>query len=124
MIATHDDATAFDRLREEWNPLLRDSAADSLFLTWEWLSTWWRHLSAGRRLRLVTVRDGATLIAIAPLSVRPRDPWRLVPFCALELLGMGPVGSDYIDVIVRRGREADALSALSVHLAGQDLPVD
>src|SRR5262249_38093544 len=31
-------------LRGEWTDLLAESAADCLFLTWEWLSTWWNHL--------------------------------------------------------------------------------
>src|SRR5262245_43077359 len=31
-------------LRDEWTALLARSDADNVFLTWEWCSTWWRHL--------------------------------------------------------------------------------
>ena len=42
MVEIIDDVAAFERLRPEWTRLLQASAADSLFLTWEWLFTWWQ----------------------------------------------------------------------------------
>ena len=77
-------------LREEWNELLAASAADGLFLTWEWLSHWWRHLSAGRRLSLTLVRAGGELVAIAPLAVRRRRVAGLLPVRSLEFLDDSP----------------------------------
>ena len=46
------DSETFTALGEEWDELLASSEADCVFLTWEWLHTWWNHLAAGRRLRL------------------------------------------------------------------------
>lgn len=112
-----DDVGRFHALREEWNALLERSAADCLFLTWEWLYTWWKHLAAGRRLHLLVVRDGDGLAAIAPLTRRPAALGRLLPFPALEFLGTGNVGSDYLDVILRRGKERDAVETLAGALA-------
>ena len=111
-----EDLGGFEKLREEWTELLDASASNCLFLTWEWLYTWWKHLSAGRRLFIITVRYGRELVAIAPLALRPPQPIRLVPFHALEFLGMGDVGSDYLDVIVRRGKEQDACKVLAAYL--------
>ena len=108
-------------LREEWNELLADSSADCLFLTWEWLSTWWRHLSGDRRLFVLMVRSQGRLVAIAPLVVRPPGISRILPFPALEFLGTGSAGSDYLDLIIRRGMEEPVLSALSEHLCGKKL---
>src|SRR5204862_4045645 len=48
-----EDPARFTALREEWDELLASSAADCIFLTWEWLHTWWNHLAAGRRLYLI-----------------------------------------------------------------------
>lgn len=110
---------AFHQLREEWNALLRESSSDSVFLTWEWLYTWWRHLAGGRRLAIVTLRDGGELIAIAPLCLRPPRPVRLLPFRSLEFLGTGFVGSDYLDFIIRRGREEVALEAIERFLRAE-----
>lgn len=105
-----DDRWGFTALRPEWNELLRASGADCPFLTWEWLHSWWRHLGDASALRIVTVRAGDELIAIAPLreSASPVK-W----FSTLEFLGTGEAGSDYLDLIVRTGREAEAIPALA-----------
>jgi len=112
------------RMREEWNDLLEDSAADCLFLTWEWLSTWWRHLSGDRKLHLATVRSRGRLVALAPLVVRPPGISSVLPFPALEFMGTGSIGSDYLDVVVRRGEEERALKDLAEHLAGTNRAVE
>src|SRR5215208_543538 len=36
-----EDSWGFTSLGPSWNELLRDSAADNPFLTWEWLQAWW-----------------------------------------------------------------------------------
>lgn len=117
MLTVHEihDTLAFEALETEWRELLADSAADPLFLSWEWLFAWWCHLGAGRRLRIVAVRDCARLIAVAPLVVRARALRRLQPFETLEFLGTGTAGSDYLDLIVRRGYEAPALREFHRH---------
>lgn len=111
-----EDADRFAALAPEWNALLEASASDGLFLTWEWLYTWWRHLSGNGRLFLLTVRCGPELVAVAPLALAPPRIERLLPFRSLEFLGTGSVGSDYLDLIVRRGWEDEALPALADHL--------
>ena len=108
----HDPA-AFTAMREEWNRLLRESAADTPFLTWEWLHTWWRHLGESSSLRLLVVRSGGDLIAIAPLRlVNSALYW----FSRLEFLGTGHAGSDYLDLIVRREHEAESIDAIAQYL--------
>lgn len=124
MVEVIEDTASFERLREEWNELLEASASDCLFLTWEWLHTWWKHLSEDRRLFIIAVRSGRELIAIAPLAVRPRKLTRLLPFRSLEFLGIGSVGSDYLDLVIRRGREHEALQALAKYLADGKLTLE
>jgi CelD/BcsL family acetyltransferase involved in cellulose biosynthesis len=105
-----DSAGRFAALRVEWSELLAASSAESPFLTWEWLNAWWTHVGAPRRLAIVAVREGDQLIALAPLCAsRGRLPflWRW------EFMGTGFAGSDYLDAIVRRGRELDAMRALA-----------
>src|SRR5512140_2391332 len=119
-----ETAGEFDSLRGDWDQLLASSASDCVFLTWDWLRTWWTHLGARRRLRIVTVRKEGRLIALAPLAVRPGSLRRLFPFPAVEFLGSGTVGSDYLDFIVRKGDEADGLSALCSALGRRDLMLE
>jgi CelD/BcsL family acetyltransferase involved in cellulose biosynthesis len=113
-----ENADRFAAMQAEWNELLASSAAESPFLTWEWLNAWWTHLGAGRRLAIVAVRDGARLVALAPLCAsRGRMPllWHY------ELMGTGFAGSDYLDAIVRQGCEAEVLAALARFLQEQDV---
>lgn len=118
-IETITDAQQFAGLRDQWTALLADSQASGLFLTWEWLHTWWRHCGTGRSLRLLAVRRGDELIGLAPLAVGPRRLTRAGPFRSLEFLGTGSVGSDYLDFIARRGHEADVLAVLAGSLGRQ-----
>ena len=118
-VETITEVEAFRDLREEWTLLLARSDADCLFLTWEWLHTWWTHLAAGRRLFIVAVRSGGELIGVAPLAVSAGRRAGLAPLSSLTFLGTGSVGSDYLDVIVARGREAEAYDGLARCLADQ-----
>jgi CelD/BcsL family acetyltransferase involved in cellulose biosynthesis len=104
-------------MRAEWNELLEKSDSDCLFLTWEWLSTWWRHLAGDRRLFMPAVRDRGELVAIAPLVLRPPGISTILPFPALEFMGTGSIGSDYLDVIIKRGHEEKAMKAIAECLA-------
>ena len=117
MIERIENTAGFEKLREEWASLLEASASNSLFLTWEWLSTWWRHLSERRGLFLLAARRDGELVAMAPLALRPCRPTHLRPFRSLEFLGTGSVGSDYLDVVIRRGGEPEAQEALAGYLA-------
>lgn len=119
-----EDVYAFAALRAEWRELLENSSADCIFLTWEWMYTWWKHLSTGRQLHLITVRRGGRLVGIAPLAVRPRQPQRLFPFHALEFIATGSVGSDYLDFIIRRGEEAAVTEAFATSLADGELMLE
>ena len=112
-----EDPAAFQALREEWDELLAASLADSFFLTWEWLYAWWTHLAGDRRLFLLVARQGGRLVAIAPLSLRARRVAGVLPLRSVEFLGADRLSSDYLDVIVRRGWEAEAIPALAQYLA-------
>ncbi len=119
-----DDEARFARLGCEWPALLAASAADRPFLSWEWLSTWWRHLRAGRRLHVLALREGGDFIGIAPFALRPPALGRLLPFRAVEFLGTGYVGSDYLDLIVARGSEARAIGAIADYLDGRSMALE
>jgi CelD/BcsL family acetyltransferase involved in cellulose biosynthesis len=112
-------ASAFQNLEPEWNGLLQRSDSDCLFLTREWLSTWWKHLAEDRRLAILAVRWGGELAALAPCCVRPADWSRARPFRTMEFLGSGYVGSDYLDFVVRSGFDEDVRNALVSRLAAQ-----
>jgi len=113
-----EDEAGFAGMAREWDTLLCASRARCLFLTWEWLHTWWRHLGARHRLSILAVRDGERLIGIAPFALRRR--WMpLAPLAALEFLGTGDVGSDYLDLISAPADEERVLGAVEEAIAAR-----
>jgi CelD/BcsL family acetyltransferase involved in cellulose biosynthesis len=119
-----DDGPGFAKLKLEWSDLLESSTSQNLFLTWEWLHTWWKHLAADGQLSILAVRCGGELAALAPFGVRPPSLSRRRFFPVQEFLGSGNAGSDYLDFIVRRGCEPKALQAFASYLAGERLMLD
>lgn len=112
----YTDAGGFAALHQEWNPLLRDSASDTLFLTWEWQSTWWEHLGEDE-LYLIAVRDGGHLSGIAPLYLTTSDDG----LKTLSVVGCRDV-SDYLDLIAASGQEAKVYGALLDWLESDEAP--
>ncbi len=92
-----------------------------MFLTWEWLVTWWQIFGAGRSLRLVTLRDpGGTLVAIAPFALREARRAG-VRTRVLELLGTNEppadaIWSERIDMFALPSYEHAAVTAIAHHL--------
>ena len=117
MVERIDNEAGFAGLKDEWTQLLESSSSHCLFLTWEWLYAWWRRLGGRKKLSILAVRRDGRLIAIAPLAVSAPDYSRLQPFRIVEFLGIGFVGSDYLDVIARSGKEQEALDELAEYLA-------
>ncbi|MBI4789505.1 MAG: GNAT family N-acetyltransferase [Chloroflexi bacterium] len=118
------DEGVFDRLKPEWNDLLRRSVSDTLFLTWEWQTTWWRNLGRGA-LRIITVRDDAgRLVGLLPLFADPppdSGPSDTAAPNTLSLIG-GLDVSDYLDALVARGFEPSVYAAILNALARPDFP--
>lgn len=114
-----DNTVDLDSLREEWDALLERSAANNVFLTWEWLRTWWKYLAERRNLQVLALRQGGELKAVAPLGIRRASLRRLFPFRSVDFLGTGTAGSDYLDLIVQQGWEEEAVDAIS-HAVGSN----
>ena len=103
------ERAAFERLRPAWNRLLRGSASDTPFLTWEWAWAWWQSYGEGRELWLITVEVGGELVGLAPLY-RERRRWLgALSYRALALVGDGSADSDYLDVVAWAGEEPRVL---------------
>lgn len=117
------DNQQFSNLREEWTELLHDSEIDCIFLTWEWLFTWWQYLGEDRKLLIIAVRKNGQLIGLAPLAIRPSRWKRLLPFKAVEFLGTGNAGSDYLDLILRKSFEQEAMREIAAELDQRRLTV-
>ena len=69
-ILTYQHLEQFKSLRENWTSLLRQSQNQAIFLTWEWLYAWEKHLGKQRELWLVTALINDNLVGIAPLMLK------------------------------------------------------
>lgn len=116
------DTGEFMKLAGFWNNLLSKSAADTIFLTWEWVSNWWQVYSHNKELYVLTLKDNeSTLIGIAPLYIRKNKILKGFPVNGVQFLGTGEdVSPDYLDFIILQGRESEALDAFIRHLASKD----
>jgi CelD/BcsL family acetyltransferase involved in cellulose biosynthesis len=109
---------AFEALRQEWNAAAAANVDPNVFLTWEWLATWWRYFgepNANAELHVVTVRDEEGLVAAAPLF---RKHWGYGPLRAPVLHQISYDAGDYGGVLLLR-RHGEAVDALVDHLAQQ-----
>ena len=109
------NAEEFACLRDEWNGLLKASTSDGVFLTHQWLSCWWRHLSEGRRLSILLARESGKLVGILPVARRRPQYARMIP-AIFEFLGSGVIGSDYLDLIAVQGREEEVAASFANYI--------
>lgn len=124
-IQCHRSPAAFRALAPHWNALLRRSRSDSVFLTWEWIATWWEVFGKRFRLLLLTAEDPpGTLIGIAPLMVGLRRSAAKLPFRALMFIGQqADTFAEYLDWIIEPGREEEVGAAFCDTLR-QELAAD
>ncbi|MBN1793431.1 MAG: GNAT family N-acetyltransferase [Candidatus Omnitrophica bacterium] len=117
----------FRQLRDAWEDAIsRSNNHHCLFLSWEWLYSWWRvYGDDGRTLFILVARDDdGVLLGIAPLLLRRATLFGLKTWTVLEFLGSGEdpkekVCSEYLDFIVCRGREEEVMKAFFAYLGEQ-----
>src|SRR5690606_29385498 len=113
-VAYGPDSTpnGFAALQAEWNALLQRSRFNTLFLTYEWQTTWWEYLGEGE-LWILAMRSNETdeLVGIVPLYliVNHDGPWAGKP--KFNVVGCIEV-SDYLDIIAAQGWESAVYGAL------------
>jgi CelD/BcsL family acetyltransferase involved in cellulose biosynthesis len=118
------DATpdGFTALASEWNQVLQRSRFNSIFLTHEWQTTWWRYQGEGD-LWIVALRrpDNGELVGIVPLYCVKNQDGPFAGQLKLNLVGCIEV-SDYLDAIVARGWEEAVYQTLLAWLQSPTAP--
>ncbi len=112
----------FWRLHDEWNALLESSPSACVFLTHEWLFTWWKHFREDRRLSILTARREGELVGILPVAKKQAEYSRMTP-PVLEFLGSGVIGSDYLDAIAKRDWEQPVMAGFAASMDRQRLAI-
>ena len=112
-----DNAEGLQPLRTEWNELLGDSEADSIFLTYEWISAWLQVAESPRILTFAIRDDGGRLVGLAPFHCQKLRLAGLVSYDFLRMAASLETGAEYQRPFMRRGYESDALQSLTQGLA-------
>ncbi len=115
-------AEGFATLKAEWNQLLQRSRFNTVFLTYEWQTTWWECLGEGD-LWIVAFRrtDNNELVGIAPLYLVTPSGGRWAGKRKFNLVGCIEV-SDYLDMIVAKDWETEVYQAFYAWLCSSEAP--
>ena len=112
---------ALRSLEHEWTALLRRYAGQSLFLTNEFVTTWWEHFGEGKQLRVLVVRDGSEVVGIAPLMISRQS------YCGLPVRMLGFLANRHTSrsdfIIPERGPEVMAALAAEMRRSAKDWDV-
>jgi CelD/BcsL family acetyltransferase involved in cellulose biosynthesis len=113
-ITTPDEFLA---MQGDWEELLARTSAPNTFLSFDWLTTWWRHYGEAIQICILAAYEGQVLIGLAPLMVQRHQFAGLSVFRRIAFLGTGI--SDRLDVLSLPGREQVILGAIASYLANQ-----
>jgi CelD/BcsL family acetyltransferase involved in cellulose biosynthesis len=107
----------FAKLKGDWAALLKRSKSDTVFLTWEWMYTWWECFQENKHLFILAVHDeNEKLVGIAPLCRDKKKICGIPVLNYIRFLGTMPVSSDHLDFIFYQGREKEALETMVEYL--------
>jgi CelD/BcsL family acetyltransferase involved in cellulose biosynthesis len=114
-----DNKESFQSLGDRWNDLLSRSASDTIFLTWEWVFNWWQVYGREKELHILILKDqNGALVAIAPFYVRLTKVFKGIQIKEVRFLGSGEdVSPDYLDIIVKKGYENEAIRTILKYLS-------
>jgi len=98
-----NDGDDFGCLVGVWDRLLqRTGVENTVFLTSEWLSTWWRHFGSGNRLNVLVFERGGAAIGAVPL-MRTGYSAGMLRMCCLETVGA--LNCNYVWVVPPENRD-------------------
>lgn len=94
--------TDFLALEEAWHDILQRCHNHTIFSTWEWLATWWKHFGKDRKLVLLLAEEDGRVLGIAPLMYSVHKMFGL-RMGKIEFVGTPD--SDYADFILAEKSE-------------------
>jgi CelD/BcsL family acetyltransferase involved in cellulose biosynthesis len=108
------ETNALERMTGVWNKILLESDADTIFLTWEWVFNWWQVYRKGKKLLVLVLKDqNKDIVSIAPLYLQRKRVLEGFWINEVRFIGSGEdVSPDYLDFIIKRGREDEAIAAI------------
>jgi CelD/BcsL family acetyltransferase involved in cellulose biosynthesis len=107
-----DDEEGFKNLKDTWNDLLNRSNSNNIFLTWEWMHSWWDIYQEDKSLLIMIAEEANEVIGIAPFCIVKSRYFAIRPLRHIEFLGTTGPCAEYLDFILLKGREHELVNAL------------
>jgi CelD/BcsL family acetyltransferase involved in cellulose biosynthesis len=118
-IDRHATLAQLDALEKDWSELLDEIPGVPIFLTWEWIRTWWLYFGQGRQLWLLTARDRqGRLLGLAPL-MREEYKKGLMKLGMIAFIGTGRVCPTHLKILARTSDQEGLYRAFLDFLFGQ-----
>lgn len=108
-----DSVDVLAGMAEAWDSLLERDPDRSPYLTWEWISTWWKHFGGRGSLNILVLETRGDIVGIIPLWRYTSGVW---PFKTQYLANLGAGTSDYGGAITLPGEENRCAEALVRYL--------
>ena len=89
-------------LQHSWNSIIKESKANNVFLTYEWLTCWLDAYAPDVKQFIICVKENESIIALAPLIIMPYEEV-IIPLKRLQFIGSG--SCDYMDFIILKDNE-------------------
>jgi len=96
--------------RDRWNSILSNSSNNNVFLTYEWMSTWWEVYGSHKQLFVLLVEEEGNPVGIVPMYSEERNFLGVLPIRQYAFLANRYVGSDFLDFIIDPGKEKEVLT--------------
>jgi CelD/BcsL family acetyltransferase involved in cellulose biosynthesis len=106
-------------LQPQWDEVVQRSGDGSLFVSFDWITTWWDHFDGGRELLVLVAEDDEGIAGIAPFAIG-RYRYLRISLRVLEFIGApfrGRSLSTRLNLIVSR-RHEQCLAGFAEAMAG------
>lgn len=118
------DVDQFRDSKESWSELLDNSASDKLFMSWEWLFSWWTNFAEPDVMKLyllAAVNVSGDLVGIAPLYLKSSVSKKVVKTKRLQFIGncwreIDTMRTELQDFIVDRRWTTEVIRSFSDYL--------
>jgi CelD/BcsL family acetyltransferase involved in cellulose biosynthesis len=111
-----DTLVQLEALQDEWTDLIKGIPGAPVFLTWEWIRTWWLYFGKDRQMWLLTARDNqGRLLGLAPL-MREYHRIGLMKLRKIAFIGAGLVYPVHLNILTQISEQEELFQAFLAFL--------